>query len=324
MSNVNSQNTFPGSGNVGIGTTSPTSPLTVFSLQSGATNPILEVNALASTFPNNQLREIFSIKNFQPNWTYKTEFVVRNDGNVGIGTSTPTTTLDVVGNARFSTAATTGLATLQSLIVTSNTTLNGFVGVGVANPLEKLDIAGNIKLNNNIIYLRGNYDYNHGLRWCSSSVPFGGITTSDGPVLFGWNGGVLGSTAGGQKVALRWNSNQQVVIGNQIPNGVYATTYGLAVDGDIVAKRVVVQTASWADKVFDKSYILQPLSEIEAFVKENCHLPQIPTEKEVIENGIDVSEMNKLLLQKVEELTLYLIKQDKSIKELEQIVNAKN
>ena len=95
------------------------------------------------------------------------------------------------------------------------------------------------------------------------------------------------------------------------------SSYALSVNGDIVSKKAIVQISSWADKVFHKNYRLMSLSEIEAFVKQYKHLPEIPSEAEVLENGVDVGEMNKLLLQKVEELTLHLIEQDKKIKSLE-------
>lgn len=93
--------------------------------------------------------------------------------------------------------------------------------------------------------------------------------------------------------------------------------WALSVDGNIVSKKAIVQISSWADKVFLPNYKLMSLSEIDAFVQAHKHLPEIPSEKEIIENGVDVGEMNKLLLQKVEELTLHLIDLDKKYKSLE-------
>lgn len=92
----------------------------------------------------------------------------------------------------------------------------------------------------------------------------------------------------------------------------------LSVDGKLVAKSIYVTLLGWADYVFDKNYKLPNLSEVEKFYKENKHLPEIPSEKEVAENGIDVGEMNKLLLKKVEELTLYVVEQQK-VSERQQI-----
>lgn len=94
------------------------------------------------------------------------------------------------------------------------------------------------------------------------------------------------------------------------------TNWKLAVDGDIQAKRVVVQVTDWADHVFEENYPLATLNDVETFIKNHKHLPEIPSEKEVLENGVDTGEMNKLLLKKVEELTLYVIKQQKQIDEL--------
>lgn len=74
--------------------------------------------------------------------------------------------------------------------------------------------------------------------------------------------------------------------------------------------------SSWADHVFDDSYELRSLNEIEVFIKENNHLPEIPSAKEIQEKGYSLHDMNVKLLQKVEELTLYSIQQNKEIEEL--------
>jgi hypothetical protein len=81
----------------------------------------------------------------------------------------------------------------------------------------------------------------------------------------------------------------------------------LTVDGKIVAKACYVTAMNWADFVFDKDYKLMPLAELEAYYTTNKHLPGVPTEAEVKENGVGVSEMTTTLLQKVEELTLYMV-----------------
>ncbi|WP_461630288.1 hypothetical protein [Labilibaculum euxinus] len=92
-----------------------------------------------------------------------------------------------------------------------------------------------------------------------------------------------------------------VGIGTQSPN-----SYMLAVNGTIRAKEIKVE-ANWADFVFKGDYSLRNLTEVEEFIIENGHLPDIPTEKEVKAEGISLGEMNSKLLQKIEELTLYAI-----------------
>ena len=110
--------------------------------------------------------------------------------------------------------------------------------------------------------------------------------------------------------------NGQTRIGLQKP--VTGTTHAdamLSVDGKIVSKSMYVTQQNWADFVFDKDYKLPKLSDIEAYYKANKHLPLIPSAEEVKENGIDVGEMNKLLLQKIEELTIIMVEQDKKMSE---------
>lgn len=79
------------------------------------------------------------------------------------------------------------------------------------------------------------------------------------------------------------------------------------------AKEIDVEFNQAADYVFDEDYDLKPLSEVEAFVKENKHLPGVPSAKEFSEKGMNVSEMSNLLLEKVEELTLHIIQLQKEV-----------
>lgn len=95
-----------------------------------------------------------------------------------------------------------------------------------------------------------------------------------------------------------------------------------AIDGKLTVKEVEVKLVTGADFVFKPDYKLKPLAEVESFVKENQHLPEIPSEKEMIENGFNINEMQIKLLQKIEELTLYIIEQDKKIELLQSEVKA--
>lgn len=109
--------------------------------------------------------------------------------------------------------------------------------------------------------------------------------------------------------------------GVTIPAG---STYKMAIGGGILTEKVRVATNGttfWADFVFDKDYKLRPLSEVESYIKVNKHLPEIPSTAEVTKDGIDLAQTQALLLQKVEELTLYVIEQDKKIKKLESKVH---
>ncbi|GGG58227.1 hypothetical protein [Epilithonimonas arachidiradicis] len=96
--------------------------------------------------------------------------------------------------------------------------------------------------------------------------------------------------------------------------------YKLYVKDGIKTEKVKVDIAAdngWADYVFAKDYKLMPLKEVENYININGHLPEVPSTEEAIQNGIELKEMNILLLKKVEELTLHLIEQDKRIGELE-------
>jgi hypothetical protein len=91
--------------------------------------------------------------------------------------------------------------------------------------------------------------------------------------------------------------------------------YKLSVKGRIRAEEVKVYN-TWADYVFNKEYNLRSLNDLEAYIKANGHLPNVPSAKEVTEKGLELGEMTKIQQEKIEELTLYLIQQNKEIQEL--------
>ena len=99
------------------------------------------------------------------------------------------------------------------------------------------------------------------------------------------------------------------------------TTFGIGTgtenpNGSLKVKDLWVTLTDWSDFVFDDGYRLMPLGEVERYIDANRCLPDIPSAQQVEEEGVDVGEMNKLLLQKVEELTLYIIDLQKQIDEL--------
>ncbi|KGO87308.1 hypothetical protein Q765_06475 [Flavobacterium rivuli WB 3.3-2 = DSM 21788] len=104
--------------------------------------------------------------------------------------------------------------------------------------------------------------------------------------------------------------------------GINVAAYKLVVNGGILAKEVRVAT-TWADYVFEDTYKLKPLAEVECFIQENGHLPNVPSAKQVEEDGIEMGNMAKIQQEKIEELTLYAIAQQKQIdqqaKELQEL-----
>ena len=116
---------------------------------------------------------------------------------------------------------------------------------------------------------------------------------------------------------IRGNGNHFIEKGN-VGIGTSNPKKLLDVAGTIHAQNVEVDLNNWSDFVFDKDYELPSLQEVEAHIKEHKHLPNIPSEAEVKEEGINIGEMQAKLLQKIEELTLYVIQQEKKNLELEQ------
>lgn len=146
------------------------------------------------------------------------------------------------------------------------------------------------------------------------------------------NGGGLSiKRLGEQKAFVYWTNNSpskfgiwvngmdRMVIDNAGAVGIGTSTpdplYKLSVNGTIRSKEIKVETG-WSDFVFKPNYDLLSIHELELYIKNFQHLPGIPDEFEVLENGVLLGEMNAKLLQKIEELTLYLIEQNKEIEQL--------
>jgi hypothetical protein len=103
----------------------------------------------------------------------------------------------------------------------------------------------------------------------------------------------------------------------QVGIGIINPQAKLAVNGDIMAKKIKVIQTGWPDYVFQNSYRLRPLCEVEQFIKERHHLPEVAPAEEVESNGLNVGDNLAVLLKKIEELTLYAIEQQKVIDKLE-------
>lgn len=134
-----------------------------------------------------------------------------------------------------------------------------------------------------------------------------GTSTQDGTSLLTVNGGI--SATGPVKIGASTLTT---------PAG-----YKLYVESGILTEKVkvAVKTSSdWSDYVFAKDYKLKSLQEVESFISKNKHLPGVPSASEMVEDGLDVAKSDALLLQKIEELTLYMIQQQKEIETLKSLI----
>lgn len=237
-------------------------------------------------------------------------------GRLGIGTQSPAAMLHTHGpsdgmNFFFTTAGATASwnggaysdnsfrinqAGVASRLVIDSM---GNVGVGTANPQAKLTVCGAYSTfveaggANAITCYPGNGGYNqlYSDYWSgTSALPL-----------------ALGAYPSTRALVLLGNGNVGV--------GTTSPTQKLSVNGTVRAKEVIVDTG-WPDFVFDEDYKLKTLSETEAFVRTEKHLPGIPSATDVAENGISVGEMQAKLLAKIEELTLHQIEQEKEIARL--------
>lgn len=195
---------------------------------------------------------------------------------------------------------------------------NGNVGIGKSDPLTKLDVNGTAIISNS-----AGTSYNENLRLPSATSGFASIAL--GAIAGDWGTGfgqwslIKFPESMASKFGIRHNNDDYLNILTNGNVGIGTTTPNekLSVNGKIRAKEIKVETANWPDYVFAEGYKVGTLEELEDYIKVNKHLPDMPSAKEAETNGVELGEMNKLLLKKVEELTLYLIEKDKQIKQLE-------
>jgi hypothetical protein len=188
----------------------------------------------------------------------------------------------------------------------------GNVGIGTAYPAEMLHVAGNIKLG----YTGGGVNF--GLEWYSSSWASGfGHKIYNADPGTGWTDLRIAArnNSGTWTDMMTFTSTGKVGIGTTNPG-----SYKLAVEGNIGAREIKVTLANpWPDYVFLTKYKLPSLEEIEKFIQQNHHLPNLPSAREVEENkGIELGDMSIKLLEKIEELTLYVIQLKKENEEIKE------
>lgn len=122
-----------------------------------------------------------------------------------------------------------------------------------------------------------------------------------------------------ESLLIKNNSSTSMIVDGDGDVGIGLATvpsgYKLAVEGKIRTREIRVDQDTWPDYVFEKGYELPTLEEIEKHIDEKGHLPKIPSAEEVMANGVELGEMDRLLLEKIEELTLFIISQHKELKE---------
>lgn len=188
--------------------------------------------------------------------------------------------------------------------ITANTprmviTNGGNVGIGTTAPATKLEIAGNFRVvESGVTAEIGVFDGNSNGNNKGTYL----YTKQNNPLYFATNN--------------NWAQMTLATTGNVGIGTTNPGSYKLAVEGTIGAREVEVKTGSWADFVFDNEYKLKSLKEVEHYIATHKHLPDVPSEATVKKDGINVAKMDAVLLQKIEELTLYLIEQNKQIDSL--------
>ncbi|MFC4747442.1 hypothetical protein [Flavobacterium branchiicola] len=212
------------------------------------------------------------------------KMTIKSNGNVGIGTQNPNSKLSVVG----------GLSKLTLSGV--DRTFDNVIKYGYKSDLESQTALAN--------------------RWHGIDATITAGAPSDNKLKFRLYAGGSANQEPDDVMVLVGNGN----VGIGVPN----PSNKLDVNGTIHSREVKVDLTGWSDFVFKKEYNLPTLEQVEKHIVEKGHLENIPSEKEVLENGINLGEMDAKLLQKIEELTLYMIEMKKENQDLKNAVEKQN
>jgi hypothetical protein len=255
-----------------------------------------------------------------------------NTGNVGIGASTPSAKLTVNGDALIATGLSIGTTTRAAKLDvtgagTTSATNTLLLRNSLGDTLLRMQDNGRMGIGYNGIYGRlinlGGTGINF---YTANETAFGGaifptdtslvLWSDSGPSDYlilqpSWGNTGIGTYSPNAKLHL----NGRMLIGNSTIRP--ATNYELSVDGEVIAEGFTTMNSnSWPDYVFEKNYALMPLEQLKEYIKTNKHLPGVPDAATLEKKGINLGEMTKKLMEKIEELTLYIIKFDEQNKEL--------
>jgi len=179
---------------------------------------------------------------------------------------------------------------------------DGNVGIGTLNPSAKLHVAGRafIRGNGEVLSIDGTSNPN--IAFYNSGIYKSFISQSSTELFIGVNNARLHLDA------------SQIAIGGVIDA---ASAYKLTVTGKVICEELKVQLqGAWPDYVFENKYNLMPMSELRDFITNNNHLPNIPAAASMEKNGIEVGEMQRKMMEKIEELTLYVLQLEEKVNNL--------
>jgi hypothetical protein len=254
-----------------------------------------------------------------------------NAGNVGIGTSAPTSLLTL--KTPINTLGFTHIGGEDSIIVTEAIGgVSASMGTSTFHAF-RLNAGGLGRIH---IYPAGEVVVGSNATGAFGKLTVQTTNNTYGISHLGEGGNILATRMGGTSAGIGTFSNTHMRIfanGNSaititgsngnVGVGIEFPANKFEVNGTIRCKEVIVETTNWPDYVFKNDYKLPLLSDVEKYIKQNNRLPNIPSDKEMEKLGLHLGDTQKQMMEKIEELTLYLIDANKRIEQLEQLIQQK-
>ena len=201
----------------------------------------------------------------------------------------------------------------------------GEIGINTKDPLGAFHVNSNTKSNNTIyitpattssgdsssIFLAENHNATYGMYW---------MYDGDDNQMELWGKSLAINY--GPHLTIDRNDGDMKIDGNLALGGEFADDYKLSVAGKVICEELRINLqADWPDYVFKNDYKLIPIKQLETFIQNNGHLPNVPTTSEIESSGLEVGETQRLMMEKIEELTLYIIEQNKITNDQQKQIN---
>jgi hypothetical protein len=277
-------NTFPDDGNVGVGTVNPTAKTDIYLPNEATMESGLRITSPFAFQVGSTINSLFHLrKSGLGQGSFYTQLIVKPNGRVGIGEENPNSKLHV-HNGRIQITGNNSYGGPMMIFGGDSTAANGHWGIEYTSVGEA------------------------GLNFWKPS----GSTNAGNYKMFLSDEG---------KVSIGLDPNNP----NNFPTATFSGDYNLYVGTGILTEKLTVALRSsddWADYVFTKDYDLLSLDQVEAHINEKGHLPNVPSAATVAQTGINVAAMDAKLLEKIEELTLYIIAQNKRLEKQEKQIEA--